>query len=271
MSCSARLPVYLLLAGAFFPKQAGLVLFCLYLGGILVAVCSARLFKRWLIKGKDLPFVMELPPYRIPTLRSVMRHMWDKSNQYLRKIGTVIMVASVIIWFLGYFPRAEGMASAGSGSTEKAQTVTASSTLEPVNEAIQLQQSYIGQLGQWLEPVVRPLGFDWKTAVALLTGVAAKEVVVSTLSVMYAGEEPTASLSDRLQAATYPDSKPVFNQAVALALMVFVLLYIPCMATVRAIQYETGSWKWALFEVVYTIAVAWFMAFVVYRICLFGW
>jgi ferrous iron transport protein B len=255
------------LAAAFFPTRASLVLFCLYLGGILVAICSARLFKRWLLKGEDLPFVMELPPYRIPTLRSVLHHMWDKSNQYLRKIGTVIMVASVIIWFLGYFPRAEEKAPAEAGSTIKSETI-ASSSLEPVTGTVQLQQSYIGQLGQWLEPVVKPLGFDWKIGVALLTGVAAKEVVVSTLSVMFAGEEQAIALSDRLQTATYPDGKPVFNPAIALALMVFVLLYIPCIATVRAIQYETGSWKWALFEVGYTIALAWLAAFGTYRLCL---
>jgi len=252
MSCSAKLPVYILLVGAFFPHHAGLVMFGLYLTGIVLAIVLARLFKRLLFKRDDLPFVMELPPYRIPTTKSVIRHMWEKGYQYLKKMGSVILLASILIWLLGYFPRHEA---------------TASETQETTHR-MQQEQSYIGQLGRFVEPALKPMGFDWKIGVSLLSGLAAKEIVVSTLSVLYADPTNAEGLPQRLKADTYANGTPVFNGAVALALMVFVLLYFPCIATITAIKQESGSWRWAAFEVVYTVAIAWIMAFATYRLAL---
>ncbi|MDP4277190.1 MAG: ferrous iron transport protein B, partial [Bacteroidota bacterium] len=252
MSCSARLPVYLLLSAAFFPHQAGLVLFGMYLTGIILAVMMAKLFKRFFFKSEDLPFVMELPPYRVPTLSSVLRHMWEKGYQYLKKIGSVILVASIIIWFLGYFPHSEAYAKNPTQETHREQQ----------------EQSYIGQIGHVIAPVLKPLGFDWKIGISLVSGVAAKEIVVSTLSVLYTDNTNSAGLPQRLRSDTYTDGSPVFTSAVALALMVFVLIYFPCVATLAAIKQETGTWKWALFEIVYTLALAWIVTFLVYQVAL---
>ncbi|MFA7043167.1 MAG: ferrous iron transporter B, partial [Bacteroidales bacterium] len=252
MSCSARLPVYLLLAGAFFPDHAGLVLFGLYLLGIVMAVIMARVFKRFFFHREEMPFVMELPPYRLPTLKSISRHMWEKSAQYLKKMGTVILLASILIWFLGYFPQNE---TYNLSHSEK-------SHIE------QQEHSYIGQIGKFVEPAITPLGFDWKIGVSLVSGIAAKEVVVSTLGVLYVGNDDQVALSSRLKSDTYADGSPVFNGAVALSLMVFVLLYFPCIATVTAIKNESGSWKWGIFTILYTLALAWVVSFAVYRIAL---
>lgn len=244
MSCSARLPVYVLLVGAFFPHNGSFVLLGLYGTGILLAVVMARLFRRFLFNEEDVPFVMELPPYRMPTFKSIMIHMWEKAKQYLKKMGGVILVASIIIWFLGYFP---------TQSTDKALPD-------------QQQNSYIGQLGQAIQPALAPLGFDWKISVSLLTGMAAKEVVVSTLSVLYTGEaEESQALTDRLKQDTYADGSPVFTPLVALSLMLFTLIYFPCIATVVAIAKEAGSWKWGLFVVVYTCLLAWLVSFIVFQ------
>jgi ferrous iron transport protein B len=246
MSCSARLPVYVLLTGAFFPDSAGTVMLLLYGTGILLAVFLARLFKRFLFNQEDVPFVMELPPYRMPTLKSTLIHMWEKGKQYLRKMGGVILVASIIIWFLGYFP------------------------LQPQEEdaAIRQQNSYIGQLGQAIQPALKPLGFDWKMSVSLLSGMAAKEVVVSTMSVLYTGTEDeaeTSTLTNRLKQDAYIDGSPVFTPLTALSMMLFVLIYFPCIATVTAIARESKSWKWGLFVIVYTCVLAWIVSFVVYQ------
>ena len=232
MSCSARLPIYLVLVGAFFPTFGSLILLGIYATGILLAVLMARLFSRFLVKGDDTPFVMELPPYRIPTAKAIFRHTWEKGAQYLKKMGGVIMIASIIIWFLGYFPR---------GSYE---TV-----------AEQQEHSYIGQIGKAIEPVIEPLGFDWKLGVGLLSGVGAKELVVSTLGVLYTNEEDIESvnLSERI---------PI-TPIVALGYMLFVLIYFPCVATLVAIKQESGSWKWAVFAAFYTTALAWIIAFVI--------
>ena len=240
MSCSARLPVYMLFVGIFFSKHAGIVLFGLYLTGIILAVIMAKIFKRFLIKGEDIPFVMELPPYRVPTWRSTIRHMWEKSSQYLRKMGGIILVASIIIWFLSYFPRSE-------------------------NSEMQERNSYIGIIGNFIEPVMKPLGFDWKISVSLISGMAAKEVVVSTIGVLY-NEPNGASLSDRVETAVKPDGSHAFTPLVALSLMLFVLIYFPCIATIAAIKNESGSWKWAGFVVLYTTALAWFMSYLAYQI-----
>lgn len=250
MSCSARLPVYILLAGAFFPDHAGLVLFGVYLFGIILSIFFARIFKKLFFKGEDLPFVMELPPYRKPTMKSTVRHMWEKGKQYLKKMGSVILFASILIWFLGYYPRYQAYVD----------------NPTPQNHKIQHENSYIGKVGKFVEPALKPLGFDWKIGVSLVTGITAKEIVVSTMSVLYTKGDSSMDLAERLRAEKYSDGKPVYNEAVALALIVFVLIYMPCIATITAIKQETGTWRWALFEVFYTIALAWIAAFVVYRV-----
>ena len=236
MSCSARLPIYLLLVGAFFPNNASLVLLAIYAIGILLAVVMARLFCRFLVKGDDTPFVMELPPYRIPTSKSIFRHTWEKGAQYLRKMGGIIMVASVVIWALGYYPNHDAY-----------QDV-----------AEQQENSYIGRIGKAVEPVIEPLGFDWKLGIGILSGVGAKELVVSTLGVLYAddAEADAVSLGERI---------PI-TPLVAFGYMVFVLIYFPCIATLAAIKGESGSWKWALFTAVYTTALAWVVSFAIYQI-----
>ena len=246
MSCSARLPVYLLLAGTFFPGQAGLVLFGIYATGIILAVGVARLLKKYVLKRDETPFVMELPPYRIPTAKSMWKHTWEKGQQYLRKMGTVILVGSVVIWFLGYYPRPD----AGTEMTEKQQTT-------------QLEKSYIGQVGHAIQPVLAPLGFDWKISVSLLSGVAAKEIVVSTLGVLYSGnaEAETQSLASRMKTDVRNDGTAVYTTGTALAFMLFVLIYFPCLATIVAIKNETASWKWAFFAVAYSLGLAWLVAY----------
>ena len=251
MSCSARLPIYLLLAGAFFPNHAGLVLFGLYFTGIVLAVVMARVFKRFLFPKDETPFVMELPPYRVPTARSIFIHTWEKGKQYLKKMGTVILLASIVIWFLGYYPRPEAEGE-----------LTAQEQME------QQANSYIGRIGRAIEPVMAPCGFDWKMSVALLSGVAAKEIVVSTLGVLYTGnaDEDNAALSERIQADTYPDGSPVFTPVVALAFLLFVLIYLPCIATIVAIKNEAGGWKWALFSAGYSLVLAWLVAFAVFQV-----
>jgi len=249
MSCSARLPVYLLLTGAFFPEHAGIVLFILYGTGIALAILMARLFKRFFFKEEDIPFVMELPPYRMPTARSILIHMWDKSQQYLRKMGGIILAASVIIWFLGYYPR----------NTERGE-LTRAQTIE------QQENSYIGRLGHTIQPALSPLGFDWKISVSLLTGMAAKEVVVSTLSVLYTGEETDdVQLGGRLKESIDSSGNTVFSPLVALSLMLFVLIYFPCISTITAIVKESNSWKWGAFVIVYTCVLAWCVSFIVYQ------
>ena len=236
MSCSARLPIYLVLIGAFFPSKASLVLLSIYAIGILLAVLMARVFTRFIVKGDDSPFVMELPPYRMPTAKVVARHTWDKGKQYLKKMGGIIMIASIIIWFLGYYPNHEAYATT----------------------AEQQENSYIGRLGKAIEPAIEPLGFDWKMGIGILSGVGAKELVVSTLSVLYTNEDDVENinLSERI---------PITPLA-AYGYMLFVLIYFPCIATIAAIRQESGSWKWAAFAALYTTALAWIVSFAVYQI-----
>ncbi len=236
MSCSARLPIYLLLAGTFFPRCAGLMMLVVYAIGILMAVAMARLFSRFLVKGDDTPFVMELPPYRLPSSKSILRHTWEKGAQYLRKMGGIIMIASIVIWALGYYP-----ARAGYGNAAKQQ-----------------ENSYIGHIGKAIEPAIRPLGFDWRLGIGILSGVGAKELVVSTMGVLYAGDADAngASLGERI---------PI-TPLVAFGYMVFVLLYFPCIASVAAIKGESGSWKWGIFAACYTTALAWIASFLIYQI-----
>ena len=238
MSCSARLPVYVLLTGAFFPKNASFVLLALYVSGILLAVIMARLFKRFLFNEEDVPFVMELPPYRMPTGKSIMIHMWEKAKQYLHKMGGIILVASIVIWFLGYFPR-----HSESGD------------------------QFDRQIAEIENTELAPLGFDWKMSVSLLTGMAAKEVVVSTLSVLYTGnaDDDSQALSERLKQDRNAEGNLVFTPLIAISLMLFVLIYFPCIATISAIVNESGSWKWDIFVIIYTCVLAWIVSFIVYQ------
>ena len=239
MSCAGRLPIFVLFAGAFFPEHPATALLGIYLLGVLLAIGSARIMARF-VKDDDLPFVMELPPYRVPTGKAIGRHTWEKGRQYLEKMATTILIFSVAIWFLGYFPRR--------GGTQEEQ----------------MERSYIGMLGKGVEPALAPLGFNWKMDVGLLSGVGAKELVVSSLGVMYAGngEESGDSNDTALQAALKADIAP----AAALAYMVFVLLYFPCIATFVAIKNETGKWRWAILCALYTMLVAWIFGFVAYRL-----
>ncbi len=244
MSCAGRLPVYILIAGAFFPHHGGVVMLGLYALGVILAIISAKILGHF-IKEDDLPFVMELPPYRVPTSKSVFRHTWEKGKHYLQKMGGIILVASIIIWFLGYFPRNDG-----------SMTV-----------AEHQEQSYIGHIGKVIEPVLEPLGFDWRMGVGVLTGIAAKELVISTMGVLYSeGAESydQAGGDTMLQQALASSITP----AAALAFMVFVLLYFPCIATFVALKQESGGWKWAIISAVYTIVLAWVVAFGVYHLAL---
>ncbi len=275
MSCSARLPVFVLIIGALFPKNASFMLFALYLTGIFLAILLARIFKRFLFNEEDTPFVMELPPYRMPTAKSVFIHMWEKAKQYLKKMAGIILVASIIVWFLGYFPR-----ETVNTATFKQQIIdieqsdlTSEEKSEKLNDleyqiAMDHQEnSYIGKLGQFISPVMEPLGFNWKISVSILSGMAAKEIVVSTLSVLYTGNsENEQALTERLLGETNPDGTAVFTPLVGLSLMLFVLLYFPCIATIVVIVKESHSWKWGAFVVLYTICLAWLVSFLVYQI-----
>lgn len=246
MSCSARLPVYVLMVSAFFPNNKGLVLFSVYAFGILMAVLVALVLSKTAFAKKEVPFVMELPPYRIPTMRNTSRHMWHKGQQYLKKMGTIILLASILIWGLSYFP----------------QHVETTTTDELAQSAQQQENSYIGQLGHFLEPVIRPLGFDWKMGVSILAGMGAKEIVVSTMGILYQADaqadEVSGALIEKLQQQNY-------TPIVACGFMLFILLYFPCIAVIAAIKKEAG-WSWALFSMVYTTCLAWIVAFLVHQL-----
>ena len=254
MSCSARLPVFILLAGTFFAEHAGLALFAIYIFGGVMAILTARILRRFMFGADETPFVMELPPYRIPTLNATLRHMWERSEQYLKKIGGLILVAAILIWFLSYYPRAEY------NNIENTEVVE---NLSGVDAMAHSENSYLGRIGKFCEPAMEPLGLDWRASVALLSGAAAKEIVVSTLGVLYSVEDAESnsnSLSQHLIASGN------YSRAAALAMMIFVLLYFPCIATVSAIAQEAGGWKWALFSVVYNTLLAWVVAFAAYQI-----
>lgn len=253
ISCSARIPIYILLVGTFFPKYASLVFIGLYLLGIIVAVLTAKLMRKFLFKVDETPFVMELPPYRMPTAKATFRHMWSKAEQYLRKMGGVILVASVIVWFLSYYPRPE---------------VAYERDLTPREQMEQQSNSYLGRIGQAVTPLVEPLGFNWKVTTSLLSGTAAKELVVSTLGVLYSESDTddTLSLSQRISQPNPATGTPDFTPLIALTFMVFVLLYFPCIASVIAVVKESGSWKWGAFTILYNTGVAWIVSFIVYQI-----
>ena len=227
MSCSARLPVYIIIIGAFFPKNSALILFCIYLTGIAFSVLMAKLFSRFVVKGESSPFVMELPPYRMPSAKSVGRHTWEKGKQYLKKMGTTILLASIAVWALSYFPHHAEMP-----------------------EEQQMEVSYIGQIGKLVEPVLLPCGLTWKEGVALIAGIGAKEIVASTMAVLYHGDITTSGMTT----------------LAALSLMLFVLLYFPCIPTCISIKHESGKWKWAGFTALYTTILAWITSMLVYQL-----
>lgn len=279
MSCSARLPVYILFVSAFVPKYGSLVMLGLYAFGILIAAVTAKILRKTAFKEEETPFVMELPPYRMPTSKSIVTHMWDRSSQYLRKMGGTILIASIIIWFLGYFPYNKEREEAFDqeialvdaqldrneiGDEERDEKVT---EIEHIRNTTHQESSYIGNIGKFIEPVMRPLGFDWKISVSLLSGMAAKEIVISTMGVLYTGDsEDQQSLQQRLKAESYADGSPIFTPLVVAGFLLFILIYFPCVATVVAIKEESHSWRWALFSVFYSTGLAWFIAFLVYQI-----
>lgn len=282
MSCSARIPVYMLLISAFFDKHQGLVLMSIYMLGIVFAIITSLIVKKISFKGVSDQFVMELPPYRIPTLRNALIHMWDKSVQYIKKMGTVILLATIIIWALEYFPQHSPEIDR---YTTLIEQVEADQTLSPAVKELQLktleldrtacqtENSYIARIGKFIAPVFRPLGFDWKMSVSLLTGVAAKEIVVSSMGVLYHADMDADENSKPLQASlkvqTWKDGEyagqPVFTPLVAYGYMIFILLYFPCVAALSAVFREGGR-KWGIFSIFYNTSVAWLAAFFIHTI-----
>ncbi|MDX2447080.1 MAG: ferrous iron transport protein B [Desulfobacterales bacterium] len=281
MSCSAKLPVYIVLAGAFFGPRAGTVIFLIYLLGIVLSIVTGRLFRSVLLKGADAPFVMELPPYRVPMFKSLMIHMWDRSKLFLKKMGGIILIGSVVVWCLTAFPRQVSFtmdydaeierieqayqAFQPNPGTELAEKIQGKKDreiqrLKMAQAAEKAENSFMGRIGTTIAPFFQPLGIEWKGGVALLTGFVAKEIVVSTLGVLYAAND--ASEPDALKKALLASN---FTPLSAFAMMIFVLLYMPCLATVAAIRRETRSIRWMLFSIVYTTSVAWIMSFVVYQ------
>ena len=250
MSCSARLPIYIMIIGAFFASYQSVIMLSLYAIGILVAILMSRMLKRFLIKNDDTPFVMELPPYRFPTAKAIWRHTWSKGKQYLKKMGGIILVASIIVWFLGFYPNHDAYSTAQE----------------------QQEHSYLGMIGKTIEPAFTPNGFDWKLDVGLLAGVGAKEIVASTLGVIYSNDESFAednNVSDDSAKYSTLNAKMTADGITPLAafsFLLFVLLYFPCIATIAAIKGETGSWKWAVFAALYTTAVAWIISALVFQI-----
>ncbi|MFN8240334.1 MAG: ferrous iron transport protein B [Bacteroidales bacterium] len=281
MSCSARLPVYVLIISAFFQKYQGLVLFSIYITGIIFAALMAIVLNKTLFSKQDIPFVMELPPYRIPTIKNTFRHMWFKGSQYLRKMGTVILVASVIIWALGYYPRKVNFSADYDGQIAELKMSPAHQSqeakskireLELSKKAEQQEQSYIGRLGRFIEPAIKPLGFDWKIGISIITGFAAKEIVVGSMSVLYHADtgqdEDSSSLVEKLRQQEHVSGsrkgEKVFTPVVAFGFMLFVLIYSPCVAAITAIRKESNR-SWALFSFAYTTILAWVVAFIVYQ------
>lgn len=279
MSCSARIPIYVLLVGCFFGGNAWVFVF-LYVLGIAVAAITARLLRRFWFHADETPFVMELPPYRIPTAKATMRGMWTKASQYLRKMGGLILIASAIIWALSYFPRvdeqqvparyaAECRQELRSYDKALADTISPEDEMALITTQYQQQNSILGNIGRFVQPAVEPLGFDWKATVSLLAGLPAKEIVVSTLGVLYTGDgDDSQLLAERLTTPSPVSGKAPFTKATALAFMVFVLIYFPCIATMIAIVREAHDWRYGLFSLVYNTFVAWALAWVTYRIAL---
>lgn len=281
MSCSARLPVYILVISAFFQKYQALYLIGIYAVGIIFAFLTAQILNKTVFRNKETPFVMELPSYRIPTLRNVIYHMWDKTQHYLRKIGTIILTGVIIVWALEYFPReTKNTASIKEqiAIVENNSALSLSAKQEQIHtlqfnmESDRLTNSYLGRFGKVIEPVMKPLGFDWKMSIALLAGLPAKEIIISTMGVIYQTDssESTTNLQQKLKNEKFisgeKQGQVVFTTPTALAFLVFILIYFPCIGVVSAIKNESGSWKWAAFAVFYTTSLAWIAAFLVQTI-----
>ncbi len=276
MSCSARLPVYILFISAFFAKNQGMMLFLLYMLGAVFAVLSALFLRKVFFKTAEIPFVMELPPYRVPTFRSILKHVLFRTGLYVKKIGGIVFVASIIVWVLSTFPRSVELSkdyqsqhaeieklSVGDKEKESAKQLL---MLEEANE--RQSKSFMGIIGKSIEPVMQPLGFDWRLTVGIISGIAAKEVVVSTLGVLFQ-QDPSvgsASLVEKIQTQKNAEGKPLFNPVMAFSFMLFILTYFPCIGVVAAIRRESGSWKWATFVVVYTTTIAWLLSFTFFQI-----
>ncbi len=280
MSCSARLPVYILIISAFFTKYQPLYLIGIYAVGIVFAFGTAQILNITIFRNKETPFVMELPTYRLPTLRNVIYHMWDKTKHYLRKIGTIILVGVIIIWALEYFPRETDNTPDYVQQIENTQLNDHLSVMEKEDiissienqiESDRLVHSYLGRIGKLIEPAMRPLGFDWKMSIALVAGLPAKEIVISTMGVLYQtqNDESTVNLQYKLQNEIHTEGKKegtkVFTTPTALAFLIFILIYFPCIGVVATIKNESGSWKWAAFAIIYTTTLAWLAAFIVYN------
>jgi ferrous iron transport protein B len=276
MSCSARLPVYILFISAFFAKNQGAVLFLLYILGVIFAVLSALFLKRVFLKSEEIPFVMELPPYRVPTIRSIVKHVWFRTGLYLKKIGGVILLASIIVWILTNFPRTVTYSRDYVGEISKIEKLQFNNNEKEasVNKLILAQKSekqsksFMGIIGHSIEPVMKPLGFDWRLSVSILSGLAAKEVVVSTLGVIFQAENGPgeSSLVEKIQTQKDSSGETLFTPLIAFSFMLFILTYFPCIGVIAAIRRESGSWKWAAFTVVYTTGIAWLLSFTVYQI-----
>jgi len=281
MSCSARLPVYILIISAFFDKYQPLYLMGIYAVGIFFAFLTAQILNKTFFRNKETPFVMELPTYRLPTLRNVLYHMWDKTKHYLKKIGTIILVGVIIVWALEYFPRETKNTAVLQKEIQLAEQNTSMAAVDKENtiaqlniqiESDRLTNSYLGRFGKFIEPVMRPLGFDWKMSIALLAGLPAKEIVISTMGVLYqtVDDETTVNLQQKLKNEKFKTGKNtgqfVFTTPTALAFLIFILIYFPCIGVVVAIKNESESWKWAIFAVFYTTSLAWVAAFFVYNI-----
>lgn len=244
ISCSARLPIYIMIIGTFFAaKYQSLIMISLYAIGIAIAVIMSRIFSKWLIKGDDTPFVMELPPYRFPTAKAILRHTWEKGKQYLKKMGGIILVASIVVWALGYFPHNDQLSNQE-----------------------QKEQSYIGIIGKTIEPIFKAQGFDWKLDVSLIAGVGAKEIIASTMGVLYADDDNVSEDTEKYQILNEKMRSDGITPLVAFSYLLFVLIYFPCIATIAAIKGETGSWKWPIFTMLYTTALAWIVSACCYQI-----
>ena len=276
MSCSARLPAYILFISAFFASHQGFILFILYMLGAVFAILSALILRKIFFKSVDVPFVMELPPYRIPTFRSIAKHVMFRTGVYFKKIGGVILIASVIVWILNYFPKANHLEDeykaqtaiineSNIGAIEK-QEALKNLRIETMSK--RQESSFMGMIGKQIEPIMKPLGFDWRLSVAVISGVAAKEIVVSTLGVLFQadGNAETTSLVDKIQTQKDSAGQPLFNPVTAFAFMLFILVYFPCVGVVAAIKKESGNWKWAAFTVIYTTTLAWLLSFITYQI-----
>lgn len=286
MSCSARLPVYVLIISAVFPNYPGTMLFAMYTIGIMMAGLVAWIFKKTLFKADEMPFVMELPPYRMPSMKSTLKHMWFKTWLFLKKMGGVILVASLIIWALGYFPMNidyskdfEKKITQLENQKEKVDSKLGKSEIDDKIDALYSQKhkekqekSYIGQMGKVIEPAIRPLGFDWRMGVSLITGMAAKEIVVSTMGVLYQSDknEEVKPLAEKLREVKFEDGKRkgenIYTPLVGFSFMIFILFYVPCVATIAAIRRESGAWKWALFSVFYSTSLAYIASLLIYQI-----